>query len=272
MRKRILSNRSSGLVIFSLLVAMTWTGATLSAQPAAAAATPAAEQQNVFPDGDFDKANARGQMPVWWGISGNVSIVMADNGHKTLRIINDDLKAGVGPVYHFNLNPKWTAITVTALMKATHLKVANKNYAGADLEVHLVASQGMVGKSVLQLKQDSDWKELSTRLEIPENVTSLDILPTMWEATGTMEIENIRIFPESVITQVPSKDAVLPASEHLTWGEEPIEASTTKRAEICLNGLWQFVPMVDPGETAPPAGLAYIHVPGSWQSSEGLPG
>lgn len=84
--------------------------------------------------------------------------------------------------------------------------------------------------------------------------------------------QNIRVLAESAATQVPPKDAVLPASEQLTWGQEPIEASTSKRGELCLNGLWQFVPMLDPAETAPPGGLAYIHVPGSWQSSEGLPG
>ncbi len=244
----------------------------MSAQSAAPTAAATAQQQNVFPDGDFDKANARGQMPVWWGVSGNVSIVTADNGHKALRITNDSITAGAGPIYHFALNPKWTAVTVIALMKTTNLKAANKDYAGADIEFHLVANQGMVSKAVLQLKQDSDWKELSTRTEIPENVTSLDILPTMWEATGTMEVENIRILAESTVVQVPPKDAVLPASEQLTWGQEPIEASTTKRGEICLNGLWQFVPMVAPAETAPPPGLAYIHVPGSWQTSEGSPG
>jgi beta-galactosidase len=265
MEKQILVNPNVGLAVLSLLLALAWAGERVLAQPAA-------QPQNVFPDGDFDKANAHGQMPVWWGISGNVSIVTADNGHKALRVTNDNIAVGVGPIYHFSLNPKWTAVTVLALMKTTHLKVANKDYAGADLEVHLVASRGMVGKGVLQLKQDSDWKELSTHLEIPENVTSLDILPTMWEATGTMEIENIRILAESTVVQVPPKDAVLPASEHLAWEEEPIEASTTKRGEICLNGIWQFVPMVDPAETAPPAGLAYIYVPGSWQSGEGLPG
>ena len=208
------------------MVAVAWAGERLPAQPAAAAATPAAQQQNVFPDGDFDKANARGQMPVWWGISGKVSIVTAGNGHKALRLSNDNIAAGGGPIYHFALNPKWTAVTVMALVKTTNLKVANKDYAGADIEFHLVANRGMVGKGVLQLKQDSDWKELSTHMEIPENVTAIEILPSLWEATGTMEIENIRIMAESTIVQAPPKDAVLPAAEHLTWGQEPIEAST----------------------------------------------
>jgi beta-galactosidase len=271
MQEQILGNRDSGLAIFSLMLAMAWAGERLPAQPAAAAATPAAQQQNVFPDGDFDKANARGQMPVWWGISGNASIVTADNGHKALRVTNDNIAAGGGPIYHFSLNPKWTAVTVMALVKTTHLKVANKDYAGADIEFHLVASQGMVGKGVLQLKQDSDWKELSTHMQIPENVTAIEILPSLWEATGTMEVENIRILAESTIVHVPPKDAVLPVSEHLTWGQEPIEASSSKRGEICLNGIWQFVPMLDPAETAPSGGLAYMHVPGSWRAHEGLP-
>jgi beta-galactosidase len=61
-------------------------------------------------------------------------------------------------------------------------------------------------------------------------------------------------------------DAALPSGEKLTWGQEPLEVVSSRREEICLNGIWQFVPVLDASETRPPGGLAYIRVPGSWQS------
>ncbi|MGD0091707.1 MAG: glycoside hydrolase family 2 TIM barrel-domain containing protein [Planctomycetota bacterium] len=68
------------------------------------------------------------------------------------------------------------------------------------------------------------------------------------------------------------EDAKLPASVKLYWGEEPVETLSTKRGQICLNGIWQFVPMLDRAETQPPSGLAYISVPGSWKPCGPLPG
>lgn len=61
-------------------------------------------------------------------------------------------------------------------------------------------------------------------------------------------------------------DALLPSQEKLTWGEEPLEVVSSRREQICLNGIWQFVPVLDARETQPPGDLAYIRVPGSWQS------
>jgi beta-galactosidase len=62
-------------------------------------------------------------------------------------------------------------------------------------------------------------------------------------------------------------DASLSFGENLRWGEEPLELVSSRREQVCLNGIWQFVPMLDTSETRPPGGLAYIRVPGSWQSS-----
>lgn len=61
-------------------------------------------------------------------------------------------------------------------------------------------------------------------------------------------------------------DAVLPSQERLTWGQELLEVVSSRREQIYLNGVWQFVPMLDARETQPPGGLAYIRVPASWQS------
>ena len=65
---------------------------------------------------------------------------------------------------------------------------------------------------------------------------------------------------------------MMPASETLRWGEEPVEALSSRRGRICLNGIWQFVPRLDPSESRPPGGVAYIRVPGSWTPAFMVPG
>ena len=68
------------------------------------------------------------------------------------------------------------------------------------------------------------------------------------------------------------QNAPLPQGSKLSWGEEPVETLSAKREQICLNGTWQFVPMLDRAETKPPSGMAYIHVPGSWKPAGFMPG
>ena len=85
-------------------------------------------------------------------------------------------------------------------------------------------------------------------------------------ATGVMEITALEIIPVQRDTSEQELDAVLPSHEKLTWGQEPLEVQSSRREQICLNGIWQFVPMLDARETRPPGGLAYIRVPGSWRS------
>jgi beta-galactosidase len=67
-------------------------------------------------------------------------------------------------------------------------------------------------------------------------------------------------------------DAQLPMGVKLYWGEEPTESLSAHRGQICLNGIWQFVPMLDRAETEPPSAMAYIHVPGSWKPCWPMPG
>ncbi|MGD0743575.1 MAG: beta-galactosidase [Verrucomicrobiota bacterium] len=61
--------------------------------------------------------------------------------------------------------------------------------------------------------------------------------------------------------------ATLPANDALTWGREPVEARTSQRATICLNGIWQAMPAVNDARQQPTADWGYIRVPGGWQDS-----
>lgn len=55
-------------------------------------------------------------------------------------------------------------------------------------------------------------------------------------------------------------------------GKAPVEVLSDTRGQVCLNGIWQFVPLRDKAESEPSEGMANIHVPGSWMSNGTLPG
>jgi beta-galactosidase len=77
-----------------------------------------------------------------------------------------------------------------------------------------------------------------------------------------------------VAAQCHGAPATLPANDPLTWGKEPIEAKTSQRATICLNGIWQAMPALNEARQQPTADWGYIRVPGGWQDSSGqkMPG
>jgi beta-galactosidase len=80
------------------------------------------------------------------------------------------------------------------------------------------------------------------------------------------EIPAVEVSSAQRETAETERDASLPSGEKLSWGEEPVEVVSSRREQICLNGIWQFVPVRDTSETRPSGGLAYIRVPGSWRA------
>jgi len=67
--------------------------------------------------------------------------------------------------------------------------------------------------------------------------------------------------------------AGLPPDEMPAWSQEPVEAETSRRATICLNGIWRVMPAIKEARKEPTGDWGYIRVPGSWQDSENqIPG
>ena len=64
-------------------------------------------------------------------------------------------------------------------------------------------------------------------------------------------------------------DAELPAGVSLDWDKASVKIVNAKRAEVSLDGIWQFIPAVEGAAQPPKVGWGYIKVPGSWQSSRG---
>jgi beta-galactosidase len=64
-----------------------------------------------------------------------------------------------------------------------------------------------------------------------------------------------------------SADATLPTGMSLNWEAPSIVGVNAKRAQMPLDGIWQFIPATEGATEPPKVGWAYIRVPGSWQAS-----
>jgi len=76
----------------------------------------------------------------------------------------------------------------------------------------------------------------------------------------------------AVVLAAVSACAAAERSEESLWGQEPQESITRKRGEICLNGIWRFVPAVGPAAKEPGEDWGYIRVPGDWRNTPARPG
>jgi hypothetical protein len=52
-----------------------------------------------------------------------------------------------------------------------------------------------------------------------------------------------------------------------TWGNEPVNVQSSKRANVSLNGAWKFSPALTGAQSnqAPQQGWGYMAVPGNWR-------
>src|SRR4028118_1754038 len=71
--------------------------------------------------------------------------------------------------------------------------------------------------------------------------------------------------------QAAPGDAPWPTSAK-TWGSEPIDVQSPKRARVSLNGAWKFSPALTGAQSnqAPQQGWGYMPVPGNWRRTQDM--
>ena len=239
------------------IVALLFAGMTLCSSSAQAAAG-----ANVFAMGDFERD---------WVPAKRSNFTLAEvAGNRFLRVTNDN--AEQAPATHFSVpvKPEWDAVKVSARMRAVGLRRGKESWHNARLQLSFGGPDGkMVGKygPVPCLDEESDWTTRTVTQDVPTGAVTLRMSAGLWFATGTMEIDDIRVVP---IVYGPV--AELPDGATLYWGKEPVEVVSSTRGQICLNGLWRFVPAVGPAASDPKSGWGWIRVPGSWSGTYFLPG
>jgi len=240
-----------------------------------------AAQENLFPEGSFSNIGQDGKLLTkegtpteWWGLPtpGKVRIITQDGKH-WLRLTNENPGQWAQCGRRLEVKPGWESLTVKVRVRAEHIKVGKNPWETAVIDFDMEdAAQQAVDKAKISITADTDWKEFSTRIVLKGNAAYMHILPRLLNTTGVLDIADLRIFAEKLAWDEKEADAALPPPQTLRWGEEPVEALSSRRGQICLNGIWQFVPMLDPAESKPPGGVAYIRVPGSWKPVFMVPG
>lgn len=159
------------------------------------------------------------------------------------------------------LDPSWSNIIVSAKIRTRNLQRGAESYETASVQT-LFFDAG--GKQVggwpprLDATNATGWVAQSQQYEIPAGATVAQVNIGMWNCMGQADFDDVQI--------VPAKAGALPAGEGPFWGKEPVVEISKHRAEVVLNGPWQFAPAKDAAEPAADA-WGWIRVPGSWSAT-----
>ena len=104
------------------------------------------------------------------------------------------------------------------------------------------------------------WVRFEQVYEVPDYAKQILIGPAIY-SDGCVHYADMQLV---TLDEQAVRQADLPQEVKL-WGREPIEVVSRTRDEICLNGVWAFVPALNQTEAVPQDGWGYIRVPGSWR-------
>ncbi len=232
----------------------------------------ASAQTNLLPQGNFERPGVNTPWAEGFNIPNNQEFqVIAQQGKHWLRIENRDAGRQLDYVHAYvKVTPQMASLTVSARMKATNLNVGKEGWHTARVAMSFEGGSFGFPAEVPELRADSDWVSKSVELQVPQGATRLNIQPAMFYCTGVFEIADLTVTPRLVaLTQLG--DAVLPEGIALDWDKTSVKTVNAKRAQVSLDGIWQFTPAVDAAMEPPKLGWAYIKVPGDWQMRSGKP-
>ena len=225
---------------------------------------------NLLPQGDFKNPGISTAWAEGFNIPQNQEFqVISENGHSRLRIENHDAGRQLDYVHAYvRITPEIESLTVAVRMKATNLKVGAEGWHDARIAMSFEGSASGYPPQVPELTADSDWVTKSVDLKVPKGATRLNLQPAMFHCTGVFEIADLTVTPHLAMT-TQLADARLPAGMDLNWEKlNYVDGGVTanpKRSQVCMDGIWRFIPAVEGAAEPPKVGWAYLKVPGSWQ-------
>ncbi|HYO10422.1 MAG TPA: serine/threonine-protein kinase [Tepidisphaeraceae bacterium] len=183
-----------------------------SPTPAAASAVAAPEapahaagdaESNVLTNGAFDDADgAEGAVSGWFVAERCKPHVrlMTEGANRFLRLTNDDYTTTMHAAQKIDVDPSWRSVTVSARMRASHLKPGGKKTPD-DARVAFSfrdANDKQVGNwpAVPMLKEDSPWAERVVNVPVPAGAKKLYLQCTISYATGTVDFDDVRVVPQ----------------------------------------------------------------------------
>ena len=163
--------------------------------------------QAGFPEGTFEKFEADGN-PVGWNLPKEPNVkVLEENGNHFLRLVNE--KSGSTTAIEdnrFTLDPKWKVLKLSARLRSKNLKIGTNAVDGARMQFVFEDATGkMVGgwPPAPALRQDSDWVTKIVRAPIPTGAMYVKLLPALYNATGTFDIDDVQIGEAPALEALP---------------------------------------------------------------------
>jgi hypothetical protein len=221
-----------------------------------------------FPEGAFAQADKNG-VPAGWTVPGSGFQVATVDGAKVLRISNSIPDADIMGTTVVKTDPRWAAVNIKMQARASDFKPGSYGWKQGRVVVHTLDEDGaqIGGATLASIGGNTDWREYSTTISVPQNARYLRLQAGFERAAGTLEVRGIALAPEA---ETEPKNAELPPNQSLNWGRENVTQTSATRGTLSLNGLWRFIPAEGVAARDPQTGWGYIKVPGSWKNNDDI--
>jgi beta-galactosidase len=202
-----------------------------------------------------------------WRHSGGVIAAKDEDGKNKLVVCGENLSAGQS----LKLLPSDGKLQLRMWMKVTDVQLGRDSWRTGRLAMTFQdESHKMVGAwpNVFGMVGSSDWTLCERIYSIPKGAAYLDFSASNFGSSGCVEFKDITftIIADRVTAPV---DAACPpeAGDAMSIADAWRQQSPT-REKICLNGLWQFRPVLssDNEEQVPAVGdsWGWFRIPGIW--------
>ena len=222
---------------------------------------------NLIANGDFSKIGDAGKIEAWQ-VGKNAKVEKID-GKPTL-VLNGNYS---GIKQNISLKPDWHTLHLSMRMKATNIKIGNASWKDGRVAMCFKNADGKrIGEwpKVFNVKGTSEWQNCERDYSIPSGAAILEFNPVNFGKSGKLELRDIRL--TLIKLRVPLKDLALPKGASNVWTPEKsqVQKSAT-REQLCINGLWRFLPIIDAyNKTIPVAGKGWgwFKIPGIWPTAK----
>ena len=163
----------------------------------------------LFEEGSFQLGTTANGSPVGWTINpGNYKsfdmsfLLPSSEGNKYAKLINNDITQIFRLMTEIDLPPgKGRTLRISARLKVTDLvQDPATEWASAQIGFDMRDVSGKWdwrGTTPLRLQSSTrDWIDREVIFKIPDTVTGLRVMPGLYKATGTLEIDDIQVYVE----------------------------------------------------------------------------
>lgn len=172
----------------------------LGSHTASAETAPAAESTpagvNITPEGDFEKNEASG-LPAGWkaSIAENVESVREyENSFVRVKSTTTESRFFVGRIV--KLDPAWKRLQITCKLRSNVEAVGDQSWNGARFTWQFEDATNTVVKPYPKqptLRTSKEWTVFDVSAEVPQGATQIRLMPGMWGAKGTVDIDEVRV-------------------------------------------------------------------------------